>query len=132
MFSKTILVGHLGQDPKMRYTPSGEPLCRFSLATSKKYTKNGERQEKSEWHRLIVWGKLAEICAQYLKKGSLVLIEGENQTKSWEKDGIKHYTTEVMAKSMTMLGRKPDSESQDSYSGPDQGTGGGTEDDFPF
>lgn len=76
MYQKVILIGHLGQDPEVRYTPSGDCIARFSVATGKKFSKNGESQEKTEWHRVIAWTKLAEICGQYLTKGKLVFIEG--------------------------------------------------------
>lgn len=133
MFSQTILIGRLGQDPEMRYTGSGRAISKFSLATWKKFTKDGETKEKTTWHNIVAWEKLAEICGQYLSKGKLVMIEGEIETESWEKDGKKHYRTFVRANTMKMLGQKSEGgapESQDNYSGPNQAGGG--EDDFPF
>lgn len=132
MLNKVFLIGHLGQDPELRYTASGDAICRFSLATSEKYTKNGESVEKTEWHRIVAWTKLAEICGQYLTKGKQVFIEGKLQTTSWEKDGVRRYTTEIVANTMKMLGNKDAGagrESQNTYDGSDHG---GSEDDLPF
>jgi single-strand DNA-binding protein len=130
MFNKATLIGNLGNDPEVRYTPSGQQYCKFSLATTKKYTSNGEAVEKTAWHNIIAWGKLAEICGQYLQKGKQVFIEGEIQYETWEKEGVKHYRTTINAATMKMLGRKNASESQDNYSGPPAEAG--REDDFPF
>ena len=104
--NKVILVGNLGADPEMRYTASGTAVCKFSLATSRKFTgKDGQKQEKTEWHRIVAWAKLAEICGQYLAKGKQVMIEGRIEYGSYEKDGVKHYTTDIVAENMQMLGR---------------------------
>jgi single-strand DNA-binding protein len=104
--NKVILVGRLGQDPELKYTPSGMAVCNFSLATSDSWTdKNGQKQERTEWHRVVVWGKLAELCGQYLAKGRQAYLEGALQTRSWEgKDGQKRYTTEINAKTVQFLG----------------------------
>ena len=103
--NKVILVGNLGADPEMRYTASGTAVAKFSLATSRKFTgKDGQRQEKTEWHRIVAWRKLAEICGQYLSKGKQVIIEGRIEYGSYEKDGVKHYTTDIVAENMQMLG----------------------------
>ncbi len=103
--NKVILIGHLGDDPEVRYTASGTAVAKFRLATNESYTdKDGNRQELTEWHRVVVWGKLAEICGQYLAKGRQVYIEGRLRTSSYEKDGIKRYSTEIVARDMQMLG----------------------------
>jgi single-strand DNA-binding protein len=132
--NKVILIGHLGSDPEVRYTSNGTALARFSLATSESYTdKDGTRQDKTEWHRIVVWRKLAEICGQYLSKGKLVYIEGRLRTTSWEKDGIKRYTTEIEARDMQMLGpagERPPKEFEEPFPPPPGGPA--EEDDFPF
>ncbi len=104
--NKVILLGNLGSDPEVRYTPSGKAVANFSLATSEKYTnKDGEKEEKTEWHRIVAWGRLGEICGEYLSKGSQIYIEGRLQTRTWEdRDGNKRYTTEIVAHTMQMLG----------------------------
>ncbi len=103
--NKVLLIGRLGQDPELKYTPSGTPVCNFSLATSENWAdKNGQKQERTEWHRVVVWGKLAELCNKYLAKGRQAYIEGSLQTRSWEKDGQKKYTTEINAKTIQFLG----------------------------
>ena len=105
--NKVILVGRLGKDPEVRYTPSGAAVANFSIATSEEWKdKNtGEKQERTEWHRIVAWRRLGEICGEYLHKGSQIYIEGRLQTRDWEdRDGNKRYTTEVVAQSMQMLG----------------------------
>ena len=107
--NKVILVGNLGSDPEMRQTQKGQSVANFNLATTRTWTKDGEKREETEWHRVIAWDRLAEICGEYLKKGSSVYIEGRLQTRAWEDDaGVKRYTTEVVAFEMQMLGRKED------------------------
>jgi len=102
--NKVILVGRLGADPEVRYTADGTPVAKFNLATGESYTdKNGNRQEKTEWHRIVAWRKLAEITGKYLTKGRLVYIEGSLQTTSWEKDSVKRHTTEIVARDLQML-----------------------------
>ncbi len=110
--NKVILVGHLGQDPELKYTPSGAAVTNFTLATNETWKDtDGNRQERTEWHRIVMWRRLAEIAGEYLKKGSKVYIEGRLQTRSWEdKDGNKRYMTEVVADNMTMLDTKGTSE----------------------
>ena len=105
--NKVILVGHLGRDPELRYTPSGTAVANFSLATNDAWTdKAGEKQERTEWHRVVVWGKQAEIAGEYLSKGKQVFIEGSLQTREWnDRDGNKRQTTEVRAQRVIMLGR---------------------------
>jgi len=109
--NKVILVGRLGKDPEIRSTPSGTSVAKFSIATDDRYTdKSGEKQERTEWHNITAWGKLAEICGQYLKKGKLVYIEGSIRTDSWDdkETGQKRYRTEIVANAMQMLDRKGD------------------------
>ena len=102
-----VIAGRLGQDPELKYSKDGAAVCSFSLATDEGYkTKDGTIVEKTEWHRCVAYRKLAEIIGQYNKKGSLISIQGKLQTRNWEKDGQKHYTTEIVASDMTMLGGK--------------------------
>jgi single-strand DNA-binding protein len=105
--NKVILVGNLGKDPELRYTPSGAAVASFSMATSERYKdRNGEMQEKTEWHNIVAWRNLAEICGKYLHKGKQVYIEGKIQTRSYDdRDGNKRYITEIVADQMRMLGR---------------------------
>lgn len=104
--NKAILVGNLGKDPEMRYMPDGTTVANFSIATSDEWKdKNtGEKKSKTEWHRIVAFRRLAEICGEYLEKGKQVYIEGKLKTRSWEKDGITRYTTEIEAYQMQMLG----------------------------
>jgi single-strand DNA-binding protein len=104
--NKVILLGRLGQDVELKYTPSSKAVANFSLATTESWNdKDGNKQEKAEWHKVVVWGKLAELCNQYIKKGSQVFVEGSLQTRSWEKkDGTKAYTTEINARTVQFLG----------------------------
>ena len=103
--NKAILVGRLGRDPETRYTSGGQAVCNFTLATDETYKdRAGERQKRTEWHRIVVWGKLAEICQQYLKKGSQIFIEGRIQTRQWDdREGNKRTTTEIVGNVMRML-----------------------------
>lgn len=104
--NKVILVGRLGQNPEIRYTPSGAGVTNFSVATNESWSdKSGQKQERTEWHRVVVWGKLAELCSQYLQKGRQVYVEGRLQTRQWQdKDGQTKYTTEVQAQTVQFLG----------------------------
>lgn len=107
--NKVILVGNLGRDPEMRHTQNGQAVAQFSLATSRRWRdrESGQQREETDWHRVVAWGRLAEICAEYLSKGRQVYIEGRLQTREWEdKDGNKRWTTEVIANDMQMLGRR--------------------------
>jgi single-strand DNA-binding protein len=108
--NKVILVGRLGKDPEVKYTQGGTAVARFSLATDEVWKdQSGEKQQKTEWHNIVAWNKLAEICGQYLAKGRLVYIEGRLQTRNWEdKDGNKRTTTEIRADNMVMLGGRPE------------------------
>jgi single-strand DNA-binding protein len=103
--NKVILIGNLGADPELKYTPSSRPLCNLRVATTEVYKdKSGQRQEKTEWHRITVWGEQAENCSKYLSKGRSVYIEGKLQTRSYEKEGQKHYATDVVADRVVFLG----------------------------
>jgi single-strand DNA-binding protein len=114
MVNKAILVGRLGKDPEVRYTPDGTMVTNFNLATDENYKdKNGEKVQKTEWHRIVTFGKLAEICGNYLVKGKLVFIEGKIQTRAWDdKEGVKRYSTEIVANDMKMLDSKGQSQGQ--------------------
>ena len=122
MINKVILIGRLGADPEIRYTPSGAEVATFRMATSEAWTnKSGEKEERTEWHRIVAWRGLAKICGEFLSKGKLVYVEGRLRTRSWEdRDGNKRTTTEVEATDMKMLGgageggrkaREPEAES---------------------
>jgi single-strand DNA-binding protein len=128
MINKVIIVGRLGKDPEMRATPSGTSVTRFTVATDEKFTdRNGEKQERTEWHNITAWGKLGEICGQYLKKGKLVYIEGSIRTDSWDdkESGQKKYRTEIVANTMKMLDRRGDDEGGGGSRGNYGGGGGG-------
>ncbi|MEO6776799.1 MAG: single-stranded DNA-binding protein [Kofleriaceae bacterium] len=156
--NKVILVGNLGADPDMRYTPSGQGVCELRVATSESWNdKNGQRQERVEWHRIVVWGKRAEVCSKYLAKGRQVYVEGRIQTRTYDdKDGNKRYITEVIANDVQFLGGgnregggagggggggggkrdegppPSDADFGGSGSGGGGGGGGGPDDDIPF
>lgn len=103
--NKVIILGRLGTEPELKYTPSGAAVCNFSVATSEGWTdKSGQKQEKTEWHRMVVWGKTAELCNQYLSKGRQAYFEGSLQTRMWEKEGQKHYTTEINVRTVQFIG----------------------------
>ncbi len=104
--NKAILIGNVGSDPEMKYTASGQAVANFSVATNESWTgKDGEKRERTEWHRIVAWGRLAEICGQYLSKGRPVYVEGSIQTRSWEdRDGNTKYTTEINARELQFLG----------------------------
>ncbi len=106
--NKLMIIGHLGRDPEMRYTPSGKPVTTFSVATSRTWhSADGDRHEDTEWFNVVAWGGLAEICNQHLQKGMQVYVEGRLQTRRWEDaEGNKHFATELVAKEMIMLGEK--------------------------
>ena len=114
--NKVILVGHLGKDPEVRHLENGVNVASFSLATTETITnKSGERQDLTEWHNIVVWRGLADVAEKYLKKGKLIYLEGKIRTRSWDdKEGVKRYTTEIVADSFTMLGKKDDGSSSPS------------------
>ena len=144
--NKVMVIGHLGKDPEMRYTPSGRPVTTFSVAVSRSWnTADGERRTETEWFNVVAWGNLAEICKQYLHKGQQVYIEGRLQTRKWKaQDGQDRYTTEIVADRMQMLGsrsggsaRAMPEDDQNAGTRPaaaSQGSGGidDLEDDIPF
>jgi single-strand DNA-binding protein len=137
--NKVILIGRLGKDPEMRFTPSGRAVTNFTLATNENWTdQSGERQERTEWHRIVTWGKLAENSAKLLSKGKQVYIEGRLQTRQWDdRDGNKRYTTEIVANTMQILspieGGGDRSLSDEGDPGPGDGMPGSQEfDDVPF
>jgi single-strand DNA-binding protein len=119
--NKVILIGRLGQDPEVRYTPDGTAVANFTMATSQEWKdKNtGEKKEATEWHRIVAWRKLGELCGEYLSKGRQVYVEGRLQTRDWQdKDGNKRYTTEVVANEVQFLGPKESARPRDAYGGP--------------
>jgi single-strand DNA-binding protein len=127
--NKVLLIGHLGADPESRFTTSGSAVANLNLATNESWrSSEGDTKEKTEWHRIVLFGKMAETATEYMKKGQLVFIEGRLQTRSWEdKDQVKRYTTEILCDNFTMLGRKSE----------DSGTSSAKkdvdpEDDLPF
>jgi single-strand DNA-binding protein len=106
--NKVIVVGNLGQDPEVKYMPSGDAVCNITVATTESWNdkKSGEKVEHTEWHRVVMFRRLAEIAGEYLRKGSQVYIEGKLKTRKWEKEGQTHYTTEIEARDMQMLGAR--------------------------
>jgi single-strand DNA-binding protein len=150
MVNKVILVGNLGRDPELRSTPSGQPVASFSLATTRRWRdKAGQRQEQTEWHNIVVWGKQAEIAGQYLTKGKQIFLEGRLQTRSWDdkQSGEKKYRTEIVCDNFQMLGTKGGGDADHgghtagtgsgsgggpSYDAGGPSYGGGEDDDIPF
>jgi single-strand DNA-binding protein len=136
MMNKVMLIGRLGSDPEVRYIPDGTMVVNFSMATDESWkNKSGERVQKTEWHKIEAWGKLAETCSEYLKKGALIFIEGKIKTQSWEdKEGVKRYTTKIQAMGMKMLdkreGSTQTSKQQEHY--PDGREIPMEDDDIPF
>jgi len=127
--NKVMIIGRLGREPEMRYTPSGRPVTSFSVATSRTWTTpDGDRREETEWFNVVAWGNLAEICKQQLTKGQQVYVEGRLQTRRWEdNEGKKHYTTEIVASEMIMLGER-----RESATGPLVQESSPEDDEFPF
>ena len=139
--NKAIILGHLGRDPELRYLQSGQPVCKLNIATSRRYTnKQNESVEETEWHRVSVWGKQAEHCNNFLTKGRQVYVEGRLRTSSYDKDGQKHYTTEIKADKVVLLGGgagrggdRGDRGDGGGYGEPmGQPAGAITDDDIPF
>ncbi len=139
--NKVILIGNLGRDPEVRYTPDGTAVANFSIATSDEWTDKttGEKQERTEWHRIVAFRKLGEICGEYLSKGRQVYIEGKLQTREWQdKEGNRRYTTEIVASQMLMLGPRGSNQgaAPSSYHAPPESSAppypGPEEDDIPF
>ena len=128
MVNKVILIGNLGRDPEVRSTPSGQPVANFTLATSRRWRdKGGQKQEQTEWHQVVVWGKQAEIAGQYLTKGKQIYLEGRLQTRSWDdkNSGEKRYRTEVICDNFQMLGSARGGEFEGDRGGAGAGYGGG-------
>ena len=131
--NKVILIGNLGKDPEVRFTPGGQAVANFNIATSESWNDKttGQKVEKTEWHRIVVWGKLAELCGEYLKKGRQCYVEGRLQTREWtDKEGQKKYTTEVVANTVQFLGGGPgraEGGYQGAPKGNDSGSGGGND-----
>ena len=125
--NKVMIIGRLGKDPEMRYTPSGRPVTTFNVATSRSWTtSDGERRTETEWFNVVAWGSLAEICNQYLAKGRQVYIDGRLQSRNWEdNEGKRHTSVEVVANEMIMLGKRQSSDDQSDEVETD-------EDEFPF
>lgn len=135
MVNKVILIGNLGADPEVRYTPSGTKVTSFRIATTEKWTgKDGNKQERTEWHNIVTYAKLADVCGEYLSKGKQVYIEGRLQTRSWEdRDGQKRYMTEIIASDMKMLGgRGPGKGAEPAPAGGGGYSGPAPDDDIPF
>jgi single-strand DNA-binding protein len=140
--NKVILIGNLGRDPEVRYMPNGQAVANVTLATSEawKDKNTGEQQERTEWHRVVFYRRLAEIAGEYLKKGSRVYVEGKLQTRKWEKDGATHYTTEIIANEMQMLDTRGGGSNNFNSAPPDMDAaepamamaGGDFDDDIPF
>jgi single-strand DNA-binding protein len=138
--NKVQIIGHLGRDPEMRYTPSGRPVTTFTVAVSRTWnTVDGERHNETEWFNIVAWGNLAEICKQYLNKGQQVYIEGRLQTRRWDdKEGVKHTSVEVVANEMMMLGERSDRRDQNNQVQPASESTSSehemttNEDEFPF
>ena len=125
--NKVMLIGNLGQDPEMRYTPSGRPLTKFQIAVDRRWkSADGEKKSETEWFNIVAWGKLAEICNQYLSKGRRVYIEGRLHTRSWQDDnGANHSSVEITANEMIMLDEGPIEEETNEGESP-------SEEDYPF
>ncbi len=139
--NKVILIGNLGRDPEVRYTGDGKPVANFTMATTERWSDqaSGERKEKTEWHRIVVWGKQAEIAGEYLRKGRQVYVEGSLQTREWtDRDGNKRQTTEVRAQRFQMLGPRGEADEAPAAPAPSEPTAvaekgsGFEEDDIPF
>jgi len=139
--NKVILIGNLGKDPEVRFTPSGAAVANFNIATNESWTdKSGQKQERTEWHNIVLWRGLADIAAKYLHKGDQVYIEGKLRTRSWEKEGVTRYTTEIVGDNMTLLGSRPgagggERAASPHYSqsgGEDKGVPDSSTDDLPF
>ena len=135
--NKVILIGHLGADPEVKYTPSGVAVATFRVATTERWKdkNSGETQDRTEWHRIVAWRRLGEICGEYLHKGRQVYIEGRLQTRSWEdQEGNKRWTTEIVAQNLQMLGpgTKGDGTAGRNYSTPIEEPINVPEDDIPF
>lgn len=138
--NKVIIIGRLGRDPEIRYTQGGQPVCNLNVATSRQWLnkQTNQKEEETEWHRVVVWGKTAEHCSNYLAKGREVYVEGRLKTSSYDKDGQKHYSTDIVAEVVQFLGgvgdgkgTKRDDETRDSRD-PQENYSARDDDDIPF
>lgn len=134
MVNKTILVGRLGRDPETKFTQKGDAVAHFSMATDETFKdRNGEKQKRTQWHQIIVWGKPAEVVQKYLKKGALVFVEGRIQSREWEdKEGTKRTSFEIVANTFRMLGSKPNGEGKAQEAGESDATYIPSDEDIPF
>lgn len=134
MLNKTMLIGRLGRDPELKYTPAQTAVCTFSIATDESYKNDkGEKQKRTEWHRIVVWAKQAELAGKYLKKGALIFVEGRIQSREWEKDGEKHRSFEIVAHNFRMLEAKKESSNGNPEAEPAEPVfAGATDEDIPF
>ena len=132
--NKCTIIGNLGRDPEIKTIPSGQKVASFSLACSEKYTKDGQKVEKTEWINCKAWGKLAEIIEKYVKKGNQIYVEGKLETQTFEKDGVKRYKTEIVVQNMLMLGGKNEgsNDAPNEYSQPSQNYNPMPDNDLPF
>jgi len=131
--NKVILLGNLGNDPEVRYTPDGKAVATFSLATNYAWKENDELKKGVDWHRIKAWGRRAEICAEYLEKGRQVYVEGKLKTRSWEKDGTRHWMTEVVATEVQFIGNSKHKKAEDMETPPPAAVEpSGIDDDIPF
>lgn len=132
--NKVQIIGNLGRDPEIKTIPSGQKVASFSLACSEKYTKDGQKVEKTEWINCKAWGKLAEIIEKYVKKGNQIYVEGKLETQTFEKDGVKRYKTEIVVNNMLMLGGKNEgsNDAPNEYSQPSQNYNPMPDNDLPF
>jgi single-strand DNA-binding protein len=139
--NKVMLIGRLGKDPELRYTTNGQPVANFTLATTEvRGSKDTEKQEYTEWHRIVAWGRLAEICGEYLSKGKMVYVEGSLRTRSWDdKQGNKRWTTEIISQTMQILSPAGEKQTEDVKKDADipddfelEDDSFGSDDDVPF
>jgi len=137
--NKVQLIGHLGKDPEVKFMQSGQAMAKFSLATNRTWEKDGQKTEKTDWHNIVIFGKLAEVAGQWLSKGKQVYLEGRIETRSYDKDGQKHYATDIIVSEMIMLGGKGDgggaggkSDASDSQPEPSYSGSQTPPDDIPF
>jgi len=131
--NKVQLIGNLGKDPELKFTPSGVAVATFSIATSEKWKdQEGNAQEKTEWHNIVAWRKTAEICGEYLKKGSKVYVEGKLETTPYEKDGVKHYPTKINIFTLIMLSQKESNNSDNNIQNSGTQVEQSKDDDLPF
>lgn len=127
-----ILLGNLGKDPEIKYTPQGTPVARVSLATNERFKKGDKWEDRTEWHNVILWARLAEIAKEYLHKGSKISVQGSLRTRSWDDQGKKHYMTEIIVSELVMLDARKDAEAKATAAGAGAAAGPITDEDIPF